>query len=76
MNTATSSRYQEVDITVSRLSTTNSEMDAKMQDLLPLMKEIDDIERTVDKLEQAAYRLDAYTSKLENQYKTVFPNKK
>lgn len=34
-------------------------------DLEPLMKELDEIEATVNKLEKAAYRLDSYTQKLE-----------
>lgn len=34
-------------------------------DLGPLMKELEEIETTVNKLEAAAYRLDAYSIKLE-----------
>lgn len=76
MNAATASRYQQIDASIVRLNTANSQMNQQMIELLPLMKEIDEIECTVEKLEQAAYRLDAYTTKLENQFKTVFPNKK
>lgn len=76
MNAATASRYQQIDASIARLTTANTQMNQQMIELLPLMKEIDEIECTVEKLEQAAYRLDAYTTKLENQFKTVFPNKK
>lgn len=76
MNATTASKYREIDTMVSRLGAQNAEMDQRMTELLPLMKEIDDIEATVAKLETAAYRLDNYTTKLENQFKTVFPNKK
>lgn len=77
MNTATATKYQEVDTMVAKLGATNAEMDQRMLELLPLMKEIDDIEKTVANLESAAYRLDNYTTKLESQFKTVFPlNKK
>ena len=34
-------------------------------DLEPLMQELGEIEVTVNKLENAAYRLDSYTQKLE-----------
>lgn len=76
MNAHTATKYQEVDALVKKLGSTNAQIDQNMLELLPLMKEIDDIEQTVAKLEGAAYRLDSYTSKLENQFKTVFPNKK
>ncbi|XP_063704381.1 biogenesis of lysosome-related organelles complex 1 subunit 2 [Culicoides brevitarsis] len=76
MNAATASRYQQVDASIARLNTANSQINQQMVELLPLMKEIDEIECTVEKLEQAAYRLDAYTTKLENQFKTVFPKQK
>lgn len=34
-------------------------------DVAPLTKELADIEETVNKLEKAAYRLDAFTQRLE-----------
>lgn len=41
----------------------------------PLMQQIDEISDTVDKLEAAAYKLDAYSIALENRVKTVLQRK-
>lgn len=39
--------------------------------LIPYLEQIDQIEDSVIKLEQAAYKLDAYTKRLEAKFKSL-----
>lgn len=42
---------------------------------MPYLEDIDDIERTVNDLESAAYKLDAYSQKLEDKFNTLLKKK-
>lgn len=42
---------------------------------LPYLEQIDDIEKTVDKLEDCAYQLDAYSQKLELKFNNLLKKK-
>lgn len=42
----------------------------------PYLREIDEIEKSVADLEAAAYKLDAYSQKLEQKFNSLVTNKK
>jgi len=42
---------------------------------MPYLQQIDDIDKTVDMLEAAAYKLDGYTQRLEVKFKTLLQKK-
>lgn len=42
---------------------------------VPYLEQIDDIERTVNKLEDCAYQLDAYSQKLEQKFNNITKKK-
>lgn len=42
---------------------------------LPYLEQIDEIEQTVDKLEDCAYQLDAYSQKLEFKFNNLLKKK-
>lgn len=42
---------------------------------LPYLEQIDEIEQTVDKLEDCAYQLDAYSQKLEMKFTSLLKKK-
>lgn len=71
MNKATVAKYSDMQQIAENLSVSTNELSIKFQQLVPLMKQIDEISDTVDKLEAAAYKLDAYSIALENRVKSV-----
>lgn len=42
---------------------------------MPFLEQIDEIDKTVDRLEVAAYQLDAYTQRLESKFKSLTQKK-
>lgn len=75
MNKATVAKYSDMQQIAENLSASTNELSIKFQQLVPLMKQIDEISDTVDKLEAAAYKLDAYSIALENRVKSVLQRK-
>ncbi|XP_054733754.1 biogenesis of lysosome-related organelles complex 1 subunit 2 [Anastrepha obliqua] len=75
MNKATVAKYSDMQQIAENLSVSTNELSIKFQLLVPLMKQIDEISDTVDKLEAAAYKLDAYSIALENRVKSVLQRK-
>ncbi|XP_011195866.1 biogenesis of lysosome-related organelles complex 1 subunit 2 [Zeugodacus cucurbitae] len=75
MNKATVAKYSDMQQIAENLSVSTNELSIKFQQLVPLMKQIDEISDTVDKLEAAAYKLDAYSIALENRVKSVLQRK-
>lgn len=71
MNKATSAKYSDMKQIADNLQVATTDLNDKFKDLLPLMQQIDEIDETVDKLEAAAYKLDAYSIALENKIKSV-----
>lgn len=55
---------------------TGEELNQKFQDLTPLLKDLEDIENTVIKLESAAFRLDNYVGRLGEKINLYAQNKK
>ncbi|XP_036317786.1 biogenesis of lysosome-related organelles complex 1 subunit 2-like [Rhagoletis pomonella] len=75
MNKATVAKYSDMHQIAENLNVSTNELSIKFQQLVPLMKQIDEISDTVDKLEAAAYKLDAYSIALENRVKSVLQRK-
>ncbi|CAD7002561.1 biogenesis of lysosome-related organelles complex 1 subunit 2 [Ceratitis capitata] len=75
MNKATVAKYSDMQQIAENLSVSTNELSIKFLQLVPLMKQIDEISDTVDKLEAAAYKLDAYSIALENRVKSVLQRK-
>lgn len=71
MNKATAAKYSDMKQIADSLQVSTTDLYEKFRDLLPLMQQIDEIDETVDKLEAAAYKLDAYSIALENKIKSV-----
>ncbi|XP_075159960.1 biogenesis of lysosome-related organelles complex 1 subunit 2 [Haematobia irritans] len=75
MNKATVGKYSDMRKIAQNLALSTAELSVKFQALTPLMQQIDEISDTVDKLEAAAYKLDAYSIALENRLKSVLQRK-
>ncbi|XP_053688232.1 biogenesis of lysosome-related organelles complex 1 subunit 2 [Sabethes cyaneus] len=71
MNKAMMGKVSEMRQMSESIAVKNSELNQKYEELKPLLRKVEDIETTVDKLEAAAYQLDAYTIRLENKFKAV-----
>ncbi|GAB1599996.1 biogenesis of lysosome-related organelles complex 1 subunit 2-like [Argonauta hians] len=71
MNQVTINKYSEMKHIAMNISRAMLELDEKYRSLQPYLDQIDQIEESVSNLEQAAYRLDAYSKKLESKFKTL-----
>lgn len=71
MNRVAVSKYTDMRQIATNVAKCMTEVNRKHQELLPYLEQIDQIEDSVNKLEQAAYKLDAYSKRLENQYKAL-----
>ncbi|XP_014239752.1 biogenesis of lysosome-related organelles complex 1 subunit 2 [Cimex lectularius] len=71
MNNATAVKYTNMKHTVEMLSKNMIELNEKYESLRPLLNHIDQIEDTVLKLEQAAYKLENYSKRLEAKFKEI-----
>ncbi|XP_058459894.1 biogenesis of lysosome-related organelles complex 1 subunit 2 [Malaya genurostris] len=71
MNKAMMGKVVEMKQMSESITAKNNELNQKYEELKPLLKKIEDIESTVDKLEAAAYQLDSYTVRLENKFKAL-----
>lgn len=65
MNNVASKNVDEMKKMTNEIVVANDEFQTEVKIISPLLKELDGIEATVDKLEKAAYRLDSYAIKLE-----------
>jgi len=75
MNRATISKYADMMQISENLATSSVQLKEKFENLIPYLEQIDDIEQTVNKLEDCAYQLDAYSQKLELKFNNLI-NKK
>lgn len=71
MNQVTINKYSEMKHIAMNISRAMVELDDKYRSLQPYLDQIDQIEESVSNLEQAAYRLDAYSKRLESKFKTL-----
>ncbi|CAG9768306.1 unnamed protein product [Ceutorhynchus assimilis] len=71
MNRATITKYSDMKHIAVNVSKSMGELNEKYDTLIPLLQQIDQIEDSVIKLEQAAYKLDAYSKRLETKFKNL-----
>ncbi|CAI9726222.1 Hypothetical predicted protein [Octopus vulgaris] len=71
MNQVTINKYSEMKHIAMNISRAMVELDDKYRSLQPYLDQIDQIEESVSNLEQAAYRLDAYSKRLESKFKML-----
>lgn len=71
LNKLTVTKYSEMSDTAKTLITVMEELDKKYKSLEPYLEQIDKVEESVASLEQAAYRLDAYSKRLEAKFKKL-----
>ncbi|XP_055377004.1 biogenesis of lysosome-related organelles complex 1 subunit 2 isoform X2 [Condylostylus longicornis] len=71
MNRVSLEKYTEMTHTANSLAISTLDLKNKFDELRSQLNYIDEIEDTVDKLEAAAYKLDAYSVALENKIKTM-----
>jgi len=71
MNRLTMTKYSDMNQITENISKGVTELNSKYTDLLPYLEQIDQIDASVERLEQAAYKLDAYSKRLEQKFKTL-----
>lgn len=75
MNNVTRGKYQDIQHIISCLNASSAEMNQKLEHLEPLLKQIDEIDECVDKLEKSAMQLDAYSQELEKKLQRIVQQK-
>ncbi|XP_050307102.1 biogenesis of lysosome-related organelles complex 1 subunit 2 [Anthonomus grandis grandis] len=71
MNRTTITKYSDMKHIASNVSKSMAELIENYETLLPLLQQIEQIEDSIGKLEQAAYKLDAYSKRLEAKFKNL-----
>ena len=71
MNKAVITKYSDMHQVAIKITNSMQEIDTKYKQLRPYLDQIDLIEDSVNKLEQAAYKLDSYSKRLESQYQII-----
>ncbi|KAJ6641389.1 Sister chromatid cohesion protein DCC1 [Pseudolycoriella hygida] len=75
MQKLTISKYSDMNQIAENLVTSSAELKQKFDELLPYLAEIDEIEKTVNDLEVAAFKLDAYSLRLESKFNELLKKK-
>ncbi|XP_006825385.1 biogenesis of lysosome-related organelles complex 1 subunit 2-like [Saccoglossus kowalevskii] len=71
MNQVTIQKYGDMRTITSNIATSMQNLNDKFKSLQPYLDQIDQVEESVANLEQAAYRLDAYSKRLELKFKQL-----
>ena len=69
MNKMVTEKYKNLDKNSANISHEMSKLNEAYATLLPLLSQINDVEKCITELEQSANKLDAYSKKLESKYK-------
>ncbi|XP_055707603.1 biogenesis of lysosome-related organelles complex 1 subunit 2 [Phlebotomus papatasi] len=75
MNRATISKYSDMQQITENLASSTAELNGKLDELVPYLHQIDEIDATISQIEIAAYKLDAYTQQLEAKFKSLTQKK-
>ncbi|KAK4010618.1 biogenesis of lysosome-related organelles complex 1 subunit 2 isoform X2 [Daphnia magna] len=76
MNKVTADKYRDLTQVAANVGKGIIELNAKFKSLEVYLEQIDQIEDNISKLEHAAYKLDAYTVRLENKFKALTAEKR
>ncbi|XP_065911286.1 biogenesis of lysosome-related organelles complex 1 subunit 2-like [Dysidea avara] len=71
LNQITLAKYTDMCAIAHRLNEVSSRVNDNYKSLQPYLEQIDQLEASVSTLEQTAYRLDAYSKKLEAKFKAI-----
>ena len=71
MNRLTATKYSDMTQITGNISKGVEELNAKYGELAPYIEQIDQIDESVARLEQAAFKLDAYSRRLEAKFKAL-----
>ena len=71
MNRVTLTKYSDMSQITENVSKGVVELNGKYTALMPYLEQIDQIDASVNRLEQAAYKLDAYSKRLEQKFKSL-----
>merc|ERR1711936_394366 len=71
MNKLTLTKYSDMHQITENISKGVTDLNMKYSELLPYLEQVDQIDSSVERLEQAAYKLDAYSKRLEQKFKTL-----
>merc|ERR1712150_134931 len=71
MNKGPITRYVEMKHIAHNIGKSMKDLNEKYQSLQPYLDQIDQVEESVASLEQAAYKLDAYSKRLEAKFKQL-----
>lgn len=71
MNKVTTTKYSDMVQIAANIAKGMSQLNEKYQELQPYLDQIDQIDESVSRLEQAAFKLDNYSKKLEAKFKSL-----
>lgn len=71
MNKLTMTKYSDMNQITENISRGVTDLNSKYTELLPYLEQIDQIDASVERLEQAAYKLDSYSKRLEQKFKAL-----
>lgn len=71
MNKATVAKYSDMQQIAGNVAKSLKDLNDKFNLLRPCLDQIDQVEESVAKLEQVAYKLDAYSKRLEAKFKAL-----
>jgi hypothetical protein len=69
MNRAVTDKYVDMSKQTGTIRAEMTRLNESYTNLLPMLSQIDDVEKCVDSLEQTTLKLDAYSKKLEQRFK-------
>lgn len=75
MNNGTRTKYEDIQHIISCLNASTTEMNSKLEALVPLLQQIDEIDETVNKLESSALKLNGYSIELEKKLQRITQQK-
>lgn len=75
MNKGTRTKYEDIQHIISCLNASTTEMNSKLEALVPLLQQIDEIDETVNKLESSALKLNGYSIELEKKLQRITQQK-
>ena len=71
MNRLTATKYSDMSQITDNISKGVHKLNGKYAELAPYLEQIDQIDESVARLEQAAFKLDAYSKRLEAKFKSL-----
>lgn len=71
MNSVTATKYSDMRQITSNIAKGMAALNLKYAELEPYLKQIDEIDESVTQLETAAFKLDAYSKKLEAKFNSL-----